>query len=84
MLKQIAGEDNKMPCVITKEEEEFYEKDSNRRIFGEFDLSSRITTRVACEFAKILEKNGLLNQVSSVGLKWIEQHKKEDEKREKG
>ncbi len=72
-----------MPCVVTKEEEEWYEREGNKKEYGVADLDDRITTTVACELAKILEKHGLLNECSAVANKWIKKHKKEDRERTK-
>lgn len=70
-----------MPCAITQEEQEFYEKQSNLEKYGVNDLTGRITTTVACELSKIIERHGLQTELSPMALKWIEKHKIEDETR---
>lgn len=72
-----------MPCVVTREEEEWYEQEANKKEYGVADLDSRITTTVACELAKILEKHGLMDECSAMTKKWVKKHKKEDQERSK-
>jgi len=72
-----------MPCTVSKEEEEWYEKEGNKKLYGVADLDDRITERVACELAKVLEQNNMLYLLTPVALKWIEKHKKEDKRRAK-
>lgn len=50
--------DNMMPCAVSKEEKEFYEKEDNRKAYGVAELMSRITETVACELSRILETKG--------------------------
>jgi hypothetical protein len=70
-----------MPCSVSKEEEEYYEKARNERLYGSSDLTSRITERVACELSQIIEAHGLAEKLSPVATKWIKLHKEEDAKR---
>jgi hypothetical protein len=70
-----------MPCSVSKEEEEFYEKSNNKKLYGLKELSSRITERVACELSRLIEDAGFQSKLSSVAVKWIERHKEEDAKR---
>lgn len=70
-----------MPCVVTQAEEEYYEREDNFKKFGERELDSRITTRVACEMGKLLKELGADSQLSEVAKKWLEHHEKEDAKR---
>lgn len=70
-----------MPCSVSKEEEAFYERQGNERIYGESDLTDRITTRVACELAQIIKSLGAESRLSPVAQKWIKVHEKEDEAR---
>ena len=72
-----------MPCSVSKEEEEFYEKASNKKLYGLAELESRITERVACELAKLIEDSGLGAKLSPVAKKWIAIHKEKDAKRSK-
>jgi len=72
-----------MPCTISKEEEEWYEKKGNKKLYGVADLDERITERVACELAKVLEQNNMLHLLTPVAVKWIKKHKKEDKQRAK-
>lgn len=72
-----------MPCVVTREEEEYWERGENKKDYGVADLDSRITTTVACELAKILEKHGLMGECSAMAKKWVKKHKKEDRERSK-
>jgi hypothetical protein len=70
-----------MPCTVSRAEKEWYEKEKNKEEYGTAELDERITTAVACEMSKLLEKLGLLSQVSPMAQKWIKNHKKEDKKR---
>jgi len=70
-----------MPCVVTRDEEIWYEKQGNKKIYGKEELNSRISTRVACELAKIIEENNLSDKLSNISRIWIERHKAEDNKR---
>lgn len=67
-----------MPCVVTQEEEDYYNKLSNLKNYGLSELTSRITVRVACELSKIIEKHNLTSELSPTAIKWIEKHKEED------
>lgn len=67
-----------MPCTVTKAEEEYYERAKNEKLYGEKELTGRITERVACELANLIESRGLSGELSSVASKWIEIHKQED------
>lgn len=71
-----------MPCTVTKEEEEYYEKESNEKEYGVSELSSRITERVACELSRLIEDAGMQCRLSNVAKKWIENHKAKDLARE--
>lgn len=72
-----------MPCTVSKEEQEWYEKEDNKKKYGVADLDDRITTAVACELVRLLRANGLLDQCSVMARKWIKQHDKEDRQRGK-
>lgn len=72
-----------MPCSISKEEEEYYEKSGNQTLYGISELESRITERVACELATLIDDSGLSAKLSPVAKKWIEIHKEKDAKRPK-
>lgn len=70
-----------MPCSVSQEEQDHYEREGNRKLYGKADLSSRITETVACELSKLIVKHGLQDQVSKMASIWIGEHNKKDAKR---
>lgn len=70
-----------MPCVVTREEAEWYEKKWNHEKYGVHALDGRIMETVACELAHLIEKHGLKKELSKMAKKWILEHNKADKKR---
>jgi hypothetical protein len=70
-----------MPCAVTQEEIDYYNKQSNLKEYGVSELSGRITTTVACELSRVIETHGLSGELSELSLKWIENHKRQDSSR---
>lgn len=70
-----------MPCSVSREEELWYEQDANHKLYGIRDVDRRISQRVACEMAQLIEALGASDQLSKVAAKWIEHHKAEDASR---
>lgn len=71
-----------MPCAISRQEEEEYERAANLKHYGVADLDHRITTTVACELARVLSAAGLVQQLSPMACAWIVRHAAEDAKRQ--
>lgn len=67
-----------MPCSITQDEKDYYEREKNRKEYGVAELTHRITTAVACELAKLIEDQGLQGRLSPMAQKWIRLHAEED------
>lgn len=70
-----------MPCSVSRSEEEYYQRAINEKKYGISELDSRITERVACELAKLIESAGLESQISGVAKTWVKIHKEKDEDR---
>ncbi len=66
-----------MPCAVSKEEKEYYERQLNEERYGVKDLSHRIVTTVACELFKALSEEQHAG-LSKMAQKWIAIHKQED------
>lgn len=73
-----------MPCTVQPWEQEQYEKEENKEVYGVAKLTDRITESVACEMGRMLEEAGLLGNASKMAQKWYSLHKKKDRKRKKG
>jgi hypothetical protein len=77
-----------MPCTVTRQEAEYYEREANKKKFGVDDLDERITEAVACELARAFEKASLnlssKPRLSKMTRKWIELHKESDKQRKRG
>ncbi len=70
-----------MPCTITPQEEEYYEREHNKKAFG-FD-GLNIATASACAAFKKLEEQNLIGDLPKFAQLWWKNHKKEDKQREK-
>lgn len=71
-----------MPCVVTQEEKEYYEREDNKEKFGVPELTARINTTVACEMGALIKRLGKLDELSPMAQKWLELHEAEDRKRD--
>jgi len=70
-----------MPCTMSKEEEEYYERYHNMGLYGEGWTNAQLTEAVACALAKELEAAGLLSKMPGYVQGWIEAHKRRDAER---
>lgn len=86
-----------MPCTVSREEAESYEREANQKKFGVADLNERIAEAVACELARVYEKmchdhtvgrclipGRAKPRLSKMTRKWIELHKEADKQRKRG
>ncbi len=75
-----------MPCSVSRAEEQAFEMMDNEKKYGSRELTSRITTRVACELGEVLRRivggPKLEWLISDLAIKWLKIHAKEDEARE--
>jgi len=67
-----------MPCTLSPEEARWYEKEANKKNF-EFDGTNiALTTEVACQACRALQKAGLITKQSSLLQTWWKKHKEWD------
>lgn len=69
-----------MPCAVSQEEKDYYERKVNFEKFGAKELNHRITESVCCEVACLLT-NKQVEKLSSMARKWIDHHHKRDNER---
>lgn len=69
-----------MPCSMSAEEIKWYESDSNERKYGVKLDDELLLEEVACQMARLIAKNGLVDQVSPLVKKWIKIHAEKDRK----
>lgn len=72
-----------MPCTISQEDEEYYEKCSNKELYGIMEVDSKILERVSCELAHVIQESGLEHKLSTLAKKWIQVHNEKDKIRKK-
>lgn len=63
-----------MPCSVSDDEIEFYEKNSNSEKYGISDTDERITETVACFLSQLIKKHSLEYELPLYVSKWIEEH----------
>ena len=73
-----------MPCSVSQQEQEHYERKANAETYGQSELTARITETVACELSRLVEKHGIQSELSTMATKWIEIHKAADAERGEG
>lgn len=71
-----------MPCTVSREEIEFYEKQENNEQFGMNITTHEMTTAVACALGKKLHELGALDGMPAYVKVWLEEHAREDRERE--
>jgi hypothetical protein len=67
-----------MPCTISKEEVEWYEKEENQKTFGLKLTDDDILEEVACAACRTLQQLGKLYLAPKLVQKWWELHTKKD------
>lgn len=50
-----------MPCTITRDEELYYERESNKQKFGKSMTDSEVLTAILCKATKLLDQHGLVS-----------------------
>ena len=69
-----------MPCTLQPWEEEFEEKEDNKRKFGLRMDDQRLTEEVACRAARFIKTQGLLKKAPPLVQKWWALHEEWDRK----
>lgn len=69
-----------MPCSMSAGEIECYETLTNEKEFGLKANNSDLLEEVACQMARLIAKNGLVEEVSPLVKKWIKIHAEKDAK----
>jgi hypothetical protein len=72
-----------MPCSVSREEQIYYDKESNREIYGRFITTSELRMEVACDALKVLRDLNGLDKINPVTRKWFEIHEERDKTRQK-
>jgi len=73
-----------MPCSISQEEIELYEKEENEKLFDKRLTDARLLEEVACQACKYMQENGTLKDAPKFIQKWFKHHQKKDRKRKRG
>lgn len=69
-----------MPCSVSQEEIDFYNRRANEEKYGVAWTDKEITTEVCCYLARLLTNKGLLEEAPPYVKGWIISHKRDDEK----
>lgn len=69
-----------MPCTISKEEEEYYQKEDNKKEFGQALTNAKLLEEVACQATNFLYDNKLLDEAPPLVKKWFVAHAAKDKK----
>ncbi len=74
-----------MPCTVSREDAAYFDRESNRKRFGEAISHEELLTRVACDLLSLIDRVVPIDKVKLEPLTqaWVDWHRQQDLERER-